>query len=120
MYKYHITIIGAGIIGLTTACTLLKEYSLKPNLELILISETFSPETTGDISADYCEPYGLESIDERILHWAGYTYDIFINEFLSTKVARAGIMKMPAHTLHGFNGETKIKTMLKPQFSYVR
>ena len=33
---YRITIIGGGIIGLTTACTLLKEYATNENLELRL------------------------------------------------------------------------------------
>lgn len=114
---YRITIIGAGIIGLTTACTLLKEYGTNKNLRLTIIGETFSPNTTGDISAGYWEPYGLESIDERTLRWAGYTYDIFMNEFFSTKAARAGIMQMPAYALRGFNGQDNGKPMLKPQFS---
>lgn len=99
--KHHITIIGAGIIGLTTACTLLKEYGLNDNFELAIISKTFSPDTTGDLSAGYWEPYGIESIDQRVLQWAGYTYDIFFSEFFSTKASRAGIMKMPAYTLYG-------------------
>ncbi|CAF3283311.1 unnamed protein product [Rotaria sp. Silwood2] len=115
--KYHITIIGAGIIGLTTACTLLKEYSLNDNFQLIIISEKFSPETTGDILAGYCEPYGFESIDERILRWASYTYDIFLSEFFSIKAAQAGIMKMSAYTLQGFDDKNNHKNIFGPQFS---
>lgn len=115
--KYCITIIGGGIIGLTTACTLLKEYSLNENFQLIIISETFSPETTSDIAAGYWEPYGMESIDERTLRWAGYTYEIFLSEFFSTKAARAGIMKMSGYTLQGFNGQNNGTHVVKPQFS---
>ncbi|CAF0893123.1 unnamed protein product [Rotaria sordida] len=115
--KYHITIIGAGIIGLTTACTLLKEYSLNDNIQLIIISEKFSPNTTSDISAGYWEPYEFEFMDERILRWASYTYNIFLSEFFSIKAAQAGIMKMSAYTLQGFNGQNKDKNILKPQFS---
>ena len=95
----RITIVGAGIIGLTTACTILKEYAGNEHLRLTILAEKFSPDTTGDISAGYWEPYGLEAIDERTLRWAGYTYDIFMSEFYSTKAARAGIIKAPSYTI---------------------
>jgi hypothetical protein len=117
---YRITIIGAGIIGLTTACTLLKEYGTNKNLRLTIISETFSPNTTGDISAGYWEPYGLENIDERTLRWAGYSYDIFLSEFFSTKAARAGLNKIPSYVLYGFNSqsETNVDQVFKiPEYS---
>jgi D-amino-acid oxidase len=112
-----ITIVGGGIIGLTTACTLLKEYSANPNLTLEIISETFSPDTTGDISAGLWEPYGLGLNDERMLQWAQYAYDVFVSEFSSTKAARAGIMTMPCYALHGFNGDDQGRAMVEPNFS---
>ncbi|CAF1047886.1 unnamed protein product [Rotaria sp. Silwood1] len=116
---YRITIIGAGIIGLTTACTILKEYATNENLQLTIISEKFTPDTTGDTSAGYWEPYGFANIDERILRWAGYTYDIFVSEFFSTKAARAGIMKVTSYRLQGFNGENKDNNKIfeKPKFA---
>jgi hypothetical protein len=116
---YRITIIGAGIIGLTTACTLLKEYSTNENLQITIISEKFSPDTTGDVSAGYWEPYGLEKIDDRILRWAGYTYNIFLSEFFSTKAARAGVIKITSYCLKGYDGQNKIndQVVIKPQFS---
>jgi glycine/D-amino acid oxidase-like deaminating enzyme len=116
---YRITIIGGGIIGLTTACTLLKEYATHENLQLTIISEAFSPNTTTDVSAGYWEPYGLEKIDERTLRWAGYTYNIFLSEFFSTKAARAGVSKMPSYVLQGFDGQnqTNGQKNVKPEYS---
>lgn len=114
-HPFRVTIIGAGIIGLTTACTLLKEYNSIDNLQLKIVSETFSPNTTGDVSAGYWEPYGLENIDERTLRWAGYTYDIFMEEFFSTKADRAGIIKLPSYTLRKYRDANKFST--KPAFS---
>ena len=111
--KPRVAILGAGIIGLTTACTLLKEYSSHEHLRLTIIGEQFTPETTGDVSAGYWEPYGFDSLDDRILRWAGYTYDIFMSECFSSKAARAGVMKMPAYTLHGHD---KMHQM-KPEYS---
>ena len=103
--SYRILILGAGIIGLTTACTLLNEYETNKNLQVIIISETFSPDTTGDVSAGYWQPYGLKNIDQRTLRWAGYTHDILHNEFFSTKAARAGVMKIAAYVLQGFDNQ---------------
>ncbi|CAM4828155.1 unnamed protein product [Rotaria magnacalcarata] len=115
---HRITIVGAGIIGLTTACTILKEYAANENLQLTILSEKFSPETTGDISAGFWEPYGLDAVDKRILRWAGYTYDIFLSEFFSTKAALAGIIKLPSYSLQGYNGQNikDDETTKKPEF----
>jgi glycine/D-amino acid oxidase-like deaminating enzyme len=97
--NYRVIIVGGGIIGLTTACTLLKEYTSNDNLQLTIIGEAFSPETTGDVSAGYWEPYGLNLSDQRILDWGGYTYDIFMEECFSTKAARAGVMKIIGYNM---------------------
>jgi len=97
--SFRVIIVGGGIIGLTTACTLLKEYASADNLQLTIMSETFSPETTGDVSGGFWEPYGLDLNDPRILNWAGYTYDIYMAEYFSTKAARAGVMKLPGYII---------------------
>ena len=95
----HVTIVGAGIIGLTTACTLLKEYADCEQLRVVVISERFSPETTADLSAGYWEPYGFGQYDSRMISWAAYTYEIFQNECFSSKAARAGLSHLPAYSL---------------------
>lgn len=116
---FRIIIVGAGIIGLTTACTLLKEYANHDNLQIVIISESFSPHTTGDISAGYWEPYGLEKLDERTLHWAGYTYNVFVDEYFSSKAARAGVMKMTSYVLKGYEGQKDAKdhVFIEPEFA---
>jgi D-amino-acid oxidase len=113
---YRITIVGAGIIGLTTACTLLKEYADNDNIHVTIVSEQFSPFTTGDVSAGYWEPYGLDRIDERILRWASYTYNIFLDEYFSTKAARAGIIQMPSYMLRTSSNMTPAFSTLVQHF----
>jgi D-amino-acid oxidase len=103
--SYRVIIVGGGIIGLTTACTLLKEYASIDNLRLTIISETFSPDTTGDISGGFWEPYDFALNDQRMLSWACYTYDIFMAEFFSTKAAPAGVMKSSGYKLKSQDGE---------------
>lgn len=109
---FRINIIGAGIIGLTTACTILKEYANNENLQLTIISECFSPNTTGDVSAGFWEPYGFENVDERILRWAAYSYKIFFQEFFSSKAAPAGLIKLPAYVV-----QSDEKEFIKPPYS---
>jgi glycine/D-amino acid oxidase-like deaminating enzyme len=103
--SYRVIIVGGGIIGLTTACTLLKEYASSDNLKLTIISDTFSPETTGDVSAGFWEPYGMNLDDQRILDWARYTYYIFMSEYFSTKAAQAGIIKLSAFKMKSQEGQ---------------
>ena len=42
----HVTVVGAGIIGTTTAYRIKRRF---PELEISLVAEQFSPNTTSDI-----------------------------------------------------------------------
>jgi glycine/D-amino acid oxidase-like deaminating enzyme len=119
--SYRVIIVGDGIIGLTTACTVLKEYASMDNLQLTIIGEKFSPETTGDVSAGFWEPYGLNLNDQHILDWARYTYDIFMAEYFSTKAAQAGIMKLPGYIIESQDGQqtNDDNNFVNPPFSNI-
>lgn len=43
-----VAIIGAGIIGITSACRILESY---PKANVTVIADVFSPNTTSDVSA---------------------------------------------------------------------
>lgn len=51
-----IVVIGAGVVGLSTAVQIAEHY-LKRDVQVTLISEAFSPNTTGDGSAGLWGPY---------------------------------------------------------------
>lgn len=53
----HVAVIGAGIIGLTTAVLAQEKI---PDIHVTIISEHFSPHTTGDVSAGFWMPYCLK------------------------------------------------------------
>lgn len=95
----RITIVGGGILGLTTACTILKQYAHVKHLHLTIIAEHFSPNTTGDVSGGFWLPYGLHLSDNRLLHWAQYSYEIFMAEHFSSKAARAGVIQLPGYII---------------------
>lgn len=50
-----ILVVGAGVCGLTSAVQIAEFY--KGTLEVTLVSEKFSPDTTGDGSAGLWSPY---------------------------------------------------------------
>lgn len=61
-----IAVIGAGIIGTTCAVKLIE--NLNNRYEITIISEDFTPNTTGDISAGLWSPYLLlDNAPEKIL-----------------------------------------------------
>jgi glycine/D-amino acid oxidase-like deaminating enzyme len=53
----HVAVIGAGVIGLSTAVLAQEKI---PGLQVTIISEQFSPHTTGDGSAGLWMPYCLK------------------------------------------------------------
>uniref|UniRef100_A0A915HYF4 FAD dependent oxidoreductase domain-containing protein n=1 Tax=Romanomermis culicivorax TaxID=13658 RepID=A0A915HYF4_ROMCU len=57
-------IIGAGIIGLSTAVELQKTF---PHLKVVIIAENISPETTSDIAAGHLHPYLEGDTDPNLL-----------------------------------------------------
>jgi len=54
MVAKRIAVVGGGVIGLSCAVRLLEE---TPNVRVTIISEEFSPNTTGDGSAGWIRPY---------------------------------------------------------------
>lgn len=54
--KPKIAVVGGGIVGMTTAHMLLDYYSSQLD-SVTIISEEWSPDTTGDVSAGYIYPY---------------------------------------------------------------
>jgi len=62
--RSQVCVIGAGIVGLSTA------YRLQETLQdvnVTIISEEFSPNTTGDGSAGFWRPYLVEGTSEEVV-----------------------------------------------------
>ena len=51
-----IAVIGAGVVGLSSAVQIAEQY-FKQDVQVTVISEAFSPNTTGDGSAGLWGPY---------------------------------------------------------------
>ena len=60
-----VAIIGAGVIGVTSALAVKENF---PDLsEVTIIADTFSPDTTGDGSAGFFCPYILAETDVKLI-----------------------------------------------------
>ena len=62
--KIRICVVGAGIIGLSTAVNIIEQI---PGSQVTLISEDWSPDTTGDGSAGIWEPFLVEGTPEHLI-----------------------------------------------------
>jgi len=68
--RYRVCVIGAGIIGLSTA------YRLKeavPDVDITIVAEEFSPNTTGDGSAGFWRPFLLTGMSDELVWYVSQT-----------------------------------------------
>lgn len=52
---YNVVVVGAGIVGLTTAYIIQQKFGSRVNVTVY--AENFSPNTTGDVAAGVLAPY---------------------------------------------------------------
>lgn len=67
MKSISIAVIGGGITGTATALQLIQKY---PKHQITLISQAFSPQTTGDGAAGHWEPFCMGVTPEADLKYA--------------------------------------------------
>lgn len=58
-----VAVIGAGVIGLTTAVAI--QERLGPTVSVTIFTENVSPNTTGDVSAGLWTPYLMKDTPEE-------------------------------------------------------
>lgn len=92
---HQVCVIGAGIIGLSSALRILE--CIK-DVEVTVISEHFSPNTTSDVAAGFWTPYRMGNTpNDLIKRWGGETFDYLFDLCNSPLAIQAGV-----HTLSGY------------------
>lgn len=72
--KMRVTVLGAGIIGTTSAFRLKQKF---PELELSVVAGELSPHTTSDVAAGYWEPHLDPDTDPALVSsWSAQTYSL--------------------------------------------
>lgn len=111
----RIAIIGAGVIGTTTAARLIEQFG--DSVSITLFSDQFSPNTTGDVAAGLWGPYCLGDtpsnhikyiyvsvhISKRVISifisifskWSKHTHDYFQKLWQNGDAIEAGVSLLP-------------------------
>lgn len=97
--KLSVAVVGAGIIGTSSALCIL-ESGL--NVDLTLISERFSPATTGDGSAGSLFPstLGSQTSQTEIATWFRATYDYLLSWMKSPNADKYGVGIVHGYVLY--------------------
>ncbi|XP_064604658.1 D-aspartate oxidase-like [Liolophura sinensis] len=85
MSSTKIGVIGAGVIGLSTALNIVESI---PDAEVTIMANIFSPNTTGDYSAGLWEPFVTSGAN--ILRWSKVTFDHLVELAQSPLAGRIG------------------------------
>ncbi|KAJ6635593.1 D-aspartate oxidase [Pseudolycoriella hygida] len=86
-----IAIIGAGVVGLSCAVKI-SEFFQNENIDVCLISEKFTPNTTGDGSAGLWGPYLIgDTAADNINKWSKESHEFFHDLWKNGKAAEVGI-----------------------------
>ncbi|KAF8767171.1 D-aspartate oxidase like protein [Argiope bruennichi] len=93
-----VAIVGGGVVGLTTAVVIAE--NLK-DVQVTVISDKWSPETTGDGSAGFLTPYLLGDMPVQTLReWCQKSFEIFQEIFQSELAVECGLGLFPVYWLY--------------------
>ncbi|XP_055309052.1 D-aspartate oxidase-like [Sitodiplosis mosellana] len=86
----EIAIIGAGVVGSTTAFQLLEQFGKRISVTVFAVE--FSPSTTSDVSSGLWSPRGLNGRSpEKVLKWSKDMHDFFEKLWKSGEANEAGV-----------------------------
>lgn len=95
--RVKVAVVGAGIIGVSSAVQIVESIS---GVQVALISDEFSPNTTGDGSAGFWCPYLLGDLSSNILKkWCQETYEFLLSLYLTSESNDYGIGLLSAYFL---------------------
>ncbi|KAF8767170.1 D-aspartate oxidase like protein [Argiope bruennichi] len=95
-----VAVIGGGVIGITTAVVIAEHLD---NVQVTVISDKWSPDTTGDGSAGYWAPYLLGDLPpDTLREWCKKSSEIFQEIFQSAKAVEYGVGLLPVYCIFSY------------------
>ncbi|KFO23744.1 D-amino-acid oxidase [Fukomys damarensis] len=96
----RVVLIGAGVIGLSTALCIYERYhsALQP-LELKIYAERFTPLTTTDVAAGLWQPYLSGPSTPQEMEWNQQTFDYLLSHIHSTNADKMGLALVSGYNL---------------------
>ncbi|XP_037012080.2 D-amino-acid oxidase isoform X2 [Artibeus jamaicensis] len=96
----RVVVIGAGVIGLSTALCIHERYhSVLPSLDMKIYADRFTPLTTTDVAAGLWQPYLSNPGSPQEVHWNQQTFDYLLSHVHSPKAARMGLAPVSGYNL---------------------
>ncbi|XP_060105412.1 D-amino-acid oxidase-like [Heteronotia binoei] len=129
----RVAVIGAGVIGLSTAICIYDRYHLTdPGLEMEVYADRFTPHTTSDGAAGLWQPYRYAKGDAQEKLWNKETFDYLLEHINSPEAQEMGLFLLSGYNLFtrpvpdpswkdtvlGFRNLTQKELELFPGYSY--
>ncbi|CAD7674312.1 unnamed protein product [Nyctereutes procyonoides] len=129
----RVVVIGAGVIGLSTALCIHEHYqSVLPSLDVRVYADRFTPLTTTDVAAGLCQAYLSDPSNPQEAHWNQQTFDYLLSHIHSPNAASMGLALISGYNLShetipdpswkdtvlGFRRLTRRELDMFPNYSY--
>ncbi|XP_006938717.2 D-amino-acid oxidase isoform X1 [Felis catus] len=96
----RVVVIGAGVIGLSTALCIHERYrSVLPSLDMRVYADRFTPLTNTDVAAGLCQPYLSDPRNPQEADWNQQTFDYLLSRVHSPNAANVGLALVSGYNL---------------------
>ncbi|XP_057602090.1 D-amino-acid oxidase [Hippopotamus amphibius kiboko] len=96
----HVVVIGAGVIGLSTALCIHERYhSVLQSLDVKVYADRFTPLTNTDVAAGLWQPYLSKPSNPEEAHWNQQTFNYLLSHIGSPNAASMGLAPVSGYNL---------------------
>ncbi|EFB19765.1 hypothetical protein PANDA_010169, partial [Ailuropoda melanoleuca] len=96
----RVVVIGAGVIGLSTALCLHERYHpVLPALDVRVYADRFTPFTISDVAAGLSQAYLSDPSNPEEVHWNQQTFDYLLSHIHSPNAANMGLALISGYNL---------------------
>ncbi|XP_057621208.1 D-amino-acid oxidase isoform X2 [Chionomys nivalis] len=128
----RVVVIGAGVIGLSTALCIHERFHPAQPLHLKVYADRFTPFTTSDVAAGLWQPYLSDSSNPQEAEWGQQTFDYLLSHIHSQDAEKMGLSLISGYNLFqhevpdpswrntvlGFRRLTPREMDIFPEYSY--
>uniref|UniRef100_A0A8D2F2Y2 D-amino-acid oxidase n=1 Tax=Theropithecus gelada TaxID=9565 RepID=A0A8D2F2Y2_THEGE len=96
----RVVVIGAGVIGLSTALCIHERYhSVLQPLDIKVYADRFTPLTTTDVAAGFWQPYLSDPSNPKEADWSQQTFDYLLSHIHSPNAEKLGLFLISGYNL---------------------
>ncbi|ERE74798.1 D-amino-acid oxidase [Cricetulus griseus] len=95
----RVVVIGAGVIGLSTALCIHERFNPVQPLHMKIYADRFTPFTTSDVAAGFWQPYLLDPRNPQEVEWNQQTFDYLLSHIHSPNAEKMGLSLISGYNL---------------------